>query len=279
MRWRTPLRYPGGKGKLTYYFEGILSENNIDGTYIEPFAGGAGVAMNLLLSEKVKDVVINDADISVYYFWKAVTEYPDDFIRKIRETEISIKEWENQHEVQTRKQTAGIFELGFSTFYLNRTNRSGIISGGVIGGKEQKGPYEIGARFNKEALISRIESISKKSDHITVSGFDANRFLKRKMQDYDIENTLVYIDPPYYDKGNLLYMNYYRDEDHKELSETIKGLKHKWILSYDNVKFISNLYPIKNCMEVKINYSSFEAREGRELFFHSQNMVMPGSVN
>ena len=275
MRWSTPLRYPGGKGKLTEYFERILSDNNINGTYIEPFAGGAGVATNLLLSGKVKNIVINDADISIYYFWKAITEYPDDFIRKIRETEISVEEWKNQHEIQLRKHTAGMFELGFSTFYLNRTNRSGIISGGMIGGKEQKGKYGIDARFNKEALIRRIEGISEKSDRIRVSGHDANVFLRQQLKKYDPDNTLVYIDPPYYEKGNLLYMDYYRDDDHEELSRTIGGLEHKWILSYDNAEFISNLYGDRSCAIVKIDYSSFEAKRGRELFFHCSKIKMP----
>jgi len=275
MRWNTPLRYPGGKGKLTDYFERILSENSISGTYIEPFAGGAGVAVNLLLSGKVEDVVINDADISIYYFWRAVTEYPDDFIRKVRETEVSVEEWDSQRDIQRRKHTAGMFELGFSTFYLNRTNRSGIISGGIIGGRAQEGPFKIDARFNKETLIRQIEEIKKKSDRIRVSGYDANRFLKRQLVDYDVDNTLVYIDPPYYEKGDLLYMNYYKDEDHTELSETIRGLQHRWVLSYDNVEFISKLYSGKRFTEVDMNYSSFEAKKSRELFFHSQKISMP----
>ena len=275
MRFGTPLRYPGGKGKLTDYFKEVLEVNGINGTYIEPYAGGAGVAINLLLDGKVSDIVINDYDPSIYSFWKTLKNYPEYLLEKIDMTEISVKEWNIQREIQQCKCTAPINTLGFSTFYLNRTNRSGVLTGGIIGGKNQTGEYKIDARYNKSILKQRIEKISEFSDSITVNGLDANNFLRYRLSNYKRKNTLIYIDPPYYDKGSCLYMNHYDDKDHKELAETLNPLKYKWILSYDNVKFITDLYKGRNKTEMVLNYSSYSSRKGQEVFYSSLGLTMP----
>jgi Site-specific DNA methylase len=275
VRFGTPLRYPGGKGKLTDYFKEVLEVNGINGTYIEPYAGGAGVAINLLLDGKVSDIVINDYDPSIYSFWKTLKNYPEYLLEKIDMTEISVKEWNIQREIQQCKCTAPINTLGFSTFYLNRTNRSGVLTGGIIGGKNQTGEYKIDARYNKSILKQRIEKISEFSDSITVNGLDANNFLRYRLSNYKRKNTLIYIDPPYYDKGSCLYMNHYDDKDHKELAETLNPLKYKWILSYDNVKFITDLYKGRNKTEMVLNYSSYSSRKGQEVFYSSLGLTMP----
>ena len=69
-----------------------------------------------------------------------------------------MKEWEKQKRIY--ENTRSEFLLGFATFFLNRTNYSGVITGGPIGGFEQKGQWKIDARFNKKSLIDRIERIS-----------------------------------------------------------------------------------------------------------------------
>jgi len=273
MKFNTPLRYPGGKGRLTDYFGRVIDLNGLkDGTYIEPFAGGAGTAINLLLDSKVSRIVINDADLSVFYFWKSVIEQTDKFIDLLESVELTIKEWDRQRELQ---KSYDVLTRGFSTFYLNRTNRSGIIDGGMIGGRGQTGKYNIGARFNREELIRRVREIGKRSNDIDVFGIDAQHFLKTVVPYYDINSTLVYVDPPYYVKGSLLYMNFYNDQDHWELAQTIKSLEHKWILSYDNVQQIKDLYSWTNHIEFSMNYSSYEFRKGRELFFSYSGLILP----
>lgn len=275
MRFGTPLRYPGGKGKLTEYFEQVLEENNINGTYVEPYAGGAGVAINLLLNEKVSEIVINDCDPSIYAFWKVVKEYPDNLIKRIKEVSVTVEEWDKQHAIQSNKSTSSLFQLGFSTFFLNRTNRSGVISGGIIGGRDQTGEYNIDARFNKNDLIKRIEKIAEHSDQISVYGMDAKNLLDYIVPRYDVNNTLVYIDPPYYEKGNLLYMNAYKHRDHEELRNTIRNLKHKWILSYDDNLEIRKIYNDMQPHTFELNYSSYESRKGLELFYKKDELAFP----
>ncbi|HAY93871.1 DNA adenine methylase, partial [Shewanella sp.] len=80
MAFYTPLRYPGGKGKLAYYLKALIQENNLlDCHYIEPFAGGAGVAFELLMQEYVRKVTINDIDPAIHAFWFSVLNHTDEF--------------------------------------------------------------------------------------------------------------------------------------------------------------------------------------------------------
>mgnify|MGYP000855911746 CR=1 FL=1 len=274
-RFNTPLRYPGGKGKLTDYFKDIVTLNDLEnGTYIEPYAGGAGIAINLLMGGNVSNIVINDADPAVYSFWKVATENTDELTEMIRNVELSLDEWDNQKRISKDRNSSRI-ERGFSTLYLNRTNRSGILAAGPIGGRTQSGTYTLGVRFNKNDLINRINEIGNKSDHIEVLCMDGSYFLSEYLANYDIDNTLVYIDPPYYDKGSLLYMNHYKEKDHVELAETIKGLDHKWILSYDNVQSIRDIYSWTVPLEFRMYYSAYSTKLGNELFFKSAYLKIP----
>ena len=276
MGFGTPLRYPGGKGRLSSYISKVISANGlIDGTYIEPYAGGAGMAINLLLDNVVSDIVLNDADRSVFAFWKCVTERTDELIDLIRSTEVTVDEWGVQREVQSRKESTDILELGFSTFFLNRTNRSGILTGGIIGGKNQSGKYHIDARFNKDDLIARIERIGELADHITVECKDGIAFIKGLDEKFDIDEALVYIDPPYYVKGSMLYLNHYSHEDHVSLSRTIMDLRLRWILSYDDAPEIKDIYKWAIPLEFEMYYSTYKTKRGRELFFTSKNLELP----
>ena len=200
----SPLRYPGGKASLFSFFGSLIEKNSLQHVqYVEPYAGGAGAALSLLILGKVDSIVINDLDRAVYAFWKTILEDTDRFIRRIRETPITINEWYRQREVYRQKDT-DLFDLGFATFFLNRTNRSGILEGGVIGGLNQTGKWLINARFNKENLISKIEIIAKHKQHIEVLNEDGLEVIRRYAK---VPAVLFYVDPPYYFKGSLLYLN------------------------------------------------------------------------
>lgn len=274
MAYYTPLRYPGGKGKLSGYFESLISANGLEGgTYIEPFAGGAGIAAALFLRNKVSEIVINDADRSIYAFWRCIRHHGDELMEAVDSAELTIDEWKKQREVQRNKAHEKIFDLGFSTLYMNRTNRSGIIDGGVIGGLSQDGKYKMDARFNKAELKRRIKALSDRSDDIIVSGLDAADFLKYGLDEYDAGSTLVYIDPPYFEKGSCLYMNHYSQEDHGNLADIIKRMRHKWVLSYDDVAEIRGIYFGLSPQRFTLKYSSYGRKIGRELFYFSDNVT------
>lgn len=276
MEFLSPLRYPGGKAKVADFVQCLIKENALlDGTYVEPYVGGGSVALSLLFNEYVRDIYINDKDISIYAFWYSVLHESEAFCKLIKDTPINVETWHELKEIQSNKENADLLNLGFSTFFLNRTNRSGILKAGVIGGYDQTGNYKIDARFNKDDLIKRIQRIADYADRIHLSNEDAVTLAQRLNNELE-HNTLFYLDPPYYVKGKGLYMNYYNDDDHKDIANVIGGIQnHKWIISYDNVDFIANLYSKYRQETFELNYSASNSGKGKEIMIFSDNLVIP----
>jgi DNA adenine methylase len=275
MKYSTPLRYPGGKSKLANFMRLIIEENNlINGHYVEPYAGGAGIAFHLLFSGYVTHVHINDLNKSIYAFWKIVLEDTDNLCRLIYDTPVNIDTWLIQKEVQEHPERHSQLELGFSTFFLNRTNRSGIIDGGVIGGKNQDGNWKLDARYNKGPLISRIEKISRFVDRITLYNIDAAAFISRVLPSIP-QHTIIYFDPPYYIKGSDLYEDHYSHEDHNTISNHIRQITQKWIVSYDDTPEIRQLYREYRNLPYRLNYSASKHYTGSEIMFFSNDLKVP----
>lgn len=274
-KYVSPLRYPGGKLKVVDYVKQLMEVNGlVGGTYIEPYAGGASVALSLLFDKYAGKIKINDKDRAIYAFWYSVLNETDALCRLIADTPVTMDTWQVQHELQKHKTDVDLLELGFSTFFLNRTNRSGILNGGVIGGKEQSGEWKIDARYNKKDLIERIEHVAGYADLIELTSMDAVALIKRYKRT-PAAKTFCYLDPPYYVKGQDLYLNYYRDEDHKDIAEAIKKFKGQWIISYDAVDFISKLYKDYRQKEYYLSYSAGNPSKGKEIMVYSNGLIIP----
>lgn len=272
----SPLRYPGGKTCLYDVASKFLRLNGLQrGHYAEPYAGGCGLALSLLFGGHVHEVHLNDCDLGIWSFWTSVLNQTDALCALIQETEVSVDEWLHQREIEAKADAANPLATGFATFFLNRTNRSGIIKGGgIIGGKDQTGNYKIDCRFNKAALIEQIRRISTYRDRINLTKDDAIDFMLRIDGDLP-ERSLFCIDPPYYKKGSSLYTSFYRPEDHQAVSEAIRMLKTPWILTYDNVPQISALYPDFRQLTFNVNYSVQTKRKGTELMILSAELDLP----
>jgi DNA adenine methylase len=278
MNFYSPLRYPGGKNKLAKFIALVCVQNKIDGHYIEPYAGGASVALHLLINGYVKEITINDYDRSIFALWYSILNETNRFCNLIEEAELTIENWYLQKEIQRNKANADLLELGFSTFFLNRTNRSGIINGGVIGGLKQNGNYKIGCRFNKKDLIDRVKFISIHKKNIRLFNLDALELIRKITNESKSKNIIFYFDPPYFLKGQSLYMNSYGPDDHKKVSEKIKKIKNaRWIVSYDNVPQIQTLYKSPNVSRKNYSFihNAYEPREGKEVLFFSQSLIVP----
>lgn len=274
-KYVSPLRYPGGKLKVVDYVKQLMEVNDLrGGTYIEPYAGGASVALSLLFDKYAGKIKINDKDRAIYAFWYAVLNETDSLCRLINDTPVTMDVWQAQHELQKHKDEVDLLELGFSTFFLNRTNRSGILNGGVIGGKNQDGNFKMDARFNKKDLIERIEHVAGYAELIELTSMDAVALIKRYKRT-PAAKTFCYLDPPYYVKGQDLYMNYYRDEDHKDIAEAIQKFKGQWIISYDAVDFISELYKDYRQKEYYLSYSAGNPSKGKEIMVYSNDLILP----
>lgn len=276
----SPLRYPGGKGKLAPFIALLIEEyGHKGGTYIEPFAGGAGIAIELLDKGIVSRVVINDLDKGIYSFWKAILSNTERFISEIENVPLTLEEWNRQHEICMSKNNKYSFELGFATFYMNRTNRSGIIKGGVIGGKKQSGVWHLDARFNKSNLIKRIRRIASMKSYIYLYNKDIEHFLLKQVPKHE-ENAFIYFDPPYFVKGKQLYLNYFDYQDHVRIEKIIReNVKCDWVITYDNALPITKIYNAYNIREIELNYSLCNKRKAKELMiFKNFNMIPSGKL-
>ena len=275
----SPLRYPGGKGKLSKFMAAIVRANGLsDGRYIEPYAGGAGIAWELLITGVVRRVLINDVSPHVFAFWTSVLSHTDELCRRIRDVPLSVEEWDHQKEIFRRPKDASTIDLGVSCFYLNRTNRSGILNGGPIGGRNQEGEWRMDARFNRENLVRRITKIADCRGRIEVSCADAVEFLREKSGGLEAKD-LIYVDPPYFEKGRLLYYDAYGPDDHAAVAELLSRLEGpRWAVSYDDVDAIRRLYEFAPRLQYTIGYSARQRSRGREVMFFSKGMTVPELV-
>ena len=275
-RANSPLRYPGGKSLIYPFVASFLEENNlIDSIYAEPFAGGAGLALSLLYNGLVKKIYINDLDKAIFSFWDYALYNADSLCSWIADVPLNIRTWKDCHETYLHPEGSSPEELAKATFFLNRTNVSGVIKGGVIGGMDQRGEYKIDARFNRDSLIKKIQKLAEFKDKIRLSNEEARSFLRKreKMK----SEVFIYLDPPYYQKAPNLYMNFFRDNDHRLLSEKVLSLRKKWMVSYDNHAFIKRLYARKR----KILYSlqqSTSNRVGNEILVFKEGLRFNNSI-
>lgn len=272
-RTSSPLRYPGGKSQLSKFVKNLVNINiDKNPIYCEPFMGGAGVAIDLLLKNEVDTLILNDYDPAIYSIWNAILTEPERLIDILQTIPLNIDEWKIQQSYY--KQNKDIFgydfELGVSAFYLNRTNRSGIIMGGPIGGHNQESIYKLDCRFNKKDLIDKIRKISNQKNRIRLYNYDVVDLISKVLIKENQKYLFTFFDPPYYKQGQVLYRSSFDETKHQKLSETIKKLEnYKWIVTYDNAKEIRKLYYNMQLYTYNLRYSAQRVRKEVEILFGS----------
>lgn len=269
----SPLRYPGGKSSLTDFFSNVIDANfEQRPRYVEPYAGGAGAAIALLLTGRVDEIVVNDMDPAMWSLWESMVNNPERFHSLVRETPVTLDVWRKQKQIYAAGlDGADPLDLGFATFFLNRTNRSGVLNAGVIGGQAQAGVYRIDARFNKATLLHRLDRIASVRDRIQVRNLDGTELIKEYVDD---SQTFIYADPPYYEKGSYLYLNSFTDQQHSGLAEALnQPSRARWILTYDDVPAINSLYEQRRRQTFSLHYSAHKPGLARELMVYSDNLT------
>ncbi len=231
------------------------------------------MALSLLFEEYASSVHINDLDPTVHAFWHSVLHETDSLCQLIKDAQLTIDEWHHQRDVLFSAD-ASTLARGFATFFLNRTNRSGIITGGVIGGQRQDGEWKMGARFNKADLTRRIEKVAQYRHRITLHNSDASDFIRCTLPNLP-SRSLVYLDPPYFLKSQRLYANHYSDEDHGTLAKLVGTIAQPWIVSYDFAPRIMNLYARYESTVYNLNYSAQNRYSGSEVMFYSPKLQRP----
>jgi DNA adenine methylase len=276
-RFCSPLRYPGGKNCIYNFVSEFFYENDLIGIdYAEPYAGGSGLALRLLFNEFVNEIHINDLDPAIHAFWKGVLNNPVELCDWIEDVQIDMENWFRYRGVHSLRNTEiEYLELAKATFFLNRTNVSGVLKGGVIGGAQQTGKYKMTARFNREELIQRILRISKFKSRINLTNLDGIRFIRKMNRSK--ENVFIYLDPPYFGKGADLYMNFYKDKDHLALAKEVAKINKKWMVSYDNHDFIVNLYENQNRIQYQLSQCASN-RTGDEILIFKQELSFQSAM-
>ena len=276
MEHRTPLRYPGGKQRLAPFILELMVANGLTGgDYAEPYAGGGGVAIELLLTGKVAKIHLNDSCDAIYSFWFSILNQTEEFCKRIQDTPLDIETWKKQREIVAQPTEFDTLDVGFSTFYLNRCNRSGIIAGGgVIGGLKQNGKWKMDARFPQKKLIGRIVAIAERKNSISVTHLNAEIFISENVPLLS-ENTLVYCDPPYFKKAHGLYFNHYEEKDHARIAKIIQRMNRPWVVSYDTVPKILHYYSKWRRVCYRLQHTAAAARKGKEVFFFSDGLAIP----
>ena len=269
-RYLSPLRYPGGKGRLgTFVAELIAAQQRRATRYVEPFAGGAGVGLSLLYHEHVDEIVLNDIDAGIAAFWRALFEMPEQFIELVRHADVTIEEWHRQHEIHEQRRSDDL-ELGFATFFLNRTNRSGILGGRPIGGLQQTGKWLIDARYDGERLAERMRRLATFATRVTICSEDGIDLVTRALED---EETFIYADPPYLQKGDDLYLDTMQWEDHERLAAVLADATG-WFLTYDHDPRVLRLYPHLRCASFRTAHTAGVQHVGSEYAVFSHDLVV-----
>lgn len=278
----SPLRYPGGKASLADFLTQTIKLNELTGcSYFEPFAGGAGAALRLLREGTVSEIHLNDFDLCIYAFWRAVIDQSERFAETIHSVPLDIPEWKRQREIYRVQDMCKLFELGFATFYLNRCNRSGMLFGAApIGGYAQEGQWKLDVRFNKENLAKQVLAVGRKRDHIHITNLDAREFLINHLPgEREAQDIFTYLDPPYYSNGKRLYLNSYSCQDHTRLAGYIQRQANlKWVMSYDDTPIIRDLYRDSDIHWIPTRYSLQRKQRARELLIAPSHVKLPESV-
>ena len=277
MRSASPLRYPGGKWRLSAFFADFIGKNfHTSPLYIEPYAGGASLALSLLFAGQVSSIWLNDLDPAIYACWLSMIHESDRFCELLETIPITVEERRRQKAIYALRSAGGTFSYGFSTFFLNRTNHSGILNGGMIGGKKQQGTWRLDARFNRSELVRRVRRIAEYKEQITLTCADAEALIRgftaRK-------NCLVYLDPPYVTAGKALYMNAYGAADHESVRDAVSRMERKWIVSYDDVPLVRKLYRGYRVRRIDLLHTAREAKLGSEVLFFSDDVMIPPRKN
>lgn len=279
MRHISPLRYPGGKAAFSGFLKDVTALNDLEQcAYYEPYAGGAGAALRLLADGTVSEIHLNDADYRVYAFWSSVLRESDRFSALVDSVPLTIEEWRKQHDICAHPDKHKRFEVGFSAFYMNRCNRSGVLTGaGPIGGYEQKGKWCMDVRFNRESLAQRIVNLGKYRDSIHIFNQDAIEFLKGSLpKGASRARVLVYLDPPYVNKGQRLYLNAYENRDHVHLARYLLRQKSlPWVVSYDDNELVRRLYKDQSRVLLKVRYTLQAKRLTNEIVITPERVEVP----
>lgn len=259
------FRYPGGKSKLRQQIIKQLVKDIDLSTiqYREPFFGGGSIGLTLVKEHKsINNIWINDFDVGISCLWTAVIQHPKALKDRIMAFKPHVKYF-NEFKLELLSldrlpdNDKRLVDIGFKKLAIHQISYSGLgtKSGGPLGGVEQKSKYKIDCRWSPPYICKKLDALTAKFNTLHVHDNRCTKVDFQTMIEDDAKKALIYLDPPYYDKGNDLYQCGFAKEDHERLSVALKKTKHTWVLSYDDVPEIRKLYSWATLQELTVNYS------------------------
>jgi DNA adenine methylase len=259
------FRYPGGKSKLRDKIANCLAKqvDHCGLEYRELFFGGGSIGLKLLSDNPdIKKIWINDKDVGIACLWTSVIRYPEAFKARVEEFKPSVEEFYSIKEELTEcdkmpYHEAEIVDIGFKKLAIHQISYSGLgtKSGGPLGGAKQKSKYKIDCRWSPEYIRKKIDKLHGQFSDIDIhdnacTNLDFTELIKDNNQ-----KSLIYLDPPYFDKGKDLYQHSFTKDDHVRLSTALRYCNHAWVLSYDDCPDIRYLYDWAEIEILDVNYS------------------------
>ncbi|MED3575884.1 DNA adenine methylase [Cytobacillus praedii] len=233
----SPFRYPGGKSKIINFLYSYLQPEKSK-ILISPFAGGGSFELSMLEAGVVDKLHLNDLDFGVYAVWWVMKHMPFSLIDRLLTSKPNHSEFFiAQALIKSNFRGADKVEAAWATLLVNRLAYSGISKANPLGGKKGK-KEDLLSRWNPEKLIKKIERIHSMSDQIEITNENTVSLIEEK---YWLDNTTIFIDPPYFFKGKDLYQYYFTDENHLELAYLLDNLHREFpcadiLLTYDYSK-------------------------------------------
>lgn len=217
-------------------------------------------------------LVLNDANPFIAEFWGAAINNTKALTKDINKVRVNLESWHKYKAIFEDGVDSTDLEKALSVFFLNRTNRSGILHAGPIGGQAQVGEYLIDCRFNKANLIQRIENVGKLKRKIIVKNEDVSSLVFK----LERNNFFIYADPPYVKEGKNIYKKFcFNEHQHITFANAIKHQKNPWLISYDDDPLVHELYAKSGINVIELSYVMNKPKVGRELLIASSNLNMP----
>jgi len=220
---------------------------------------------------------INDLYVELYKFWEMTQKDVDPLIAKIYE-------WKEEYTIG--KELYQFLNENLDTFNdLERAAAFFVYNRITFSGTTLSGGYSEGAftgRFT-ESSIKRLNDLRQVINGSLITNYDYEEVVKKEG-----ENVFVFLDPPYYSatKSALYGKNghLHKSFDHKRFAENMKNCKHKWLITYDDSKYIRNLFSFANITPWNLTYGMRNITEnsdqnGKELFISNYAFKKKQSKN
>ncbi len=203
------------------------------GRYIEVF-GGAGW---ILFAEerKAKFEAYNDIDGRLVNLFRCVKYHPEALQKEL--------EWvSNSREVffDSLEDPRGLTDI-------QRAARFFVLIKESFGTDCQS--FGVRAKDLSRA-VQYLQEVSKRLRMVVIEHQDFERILKT----YDRTDSLFYLDPPYFN-AEKYYTAGFAKEDHTRLHDALRGIKGRFILSYNDCEEARELYKDYNIISISRNDS------------------------